>query len=82
MIVRSAPPGVRMGKFFVIAATQGGKPLPIDIRYDKRVWSGRSGGVGEIRHEDLTPGRRVHIRLSSADPDAVLLDGQIYRVVY
>jgi hypothetical protein len=82
MIVRSAPPGVRMGKFFVIAATQGGKPLPIDIRYDKRVWSGMSWGVGEIRHEDLTPGRRVHIRLSSADPDAVLLDGQIYRVVY
>jgi len=71
MIVRSvAPRGVTMGKFFVIAATQGGKALPIEMRYDKLVWSGMSWGVGEIRHGDLTPGRRVHIRLSSADPDA------------
>ena len=83
MIVRSvAPRGVTMGKFFVIAATQGGKALPVEMRYDKLVWSGMSWGVGEIRHGDLTPGRRVHIRLSSADPDPVLLDGQVYRVIY
>lgn len=85
MIVRSvadAPGGVTMGKFFVIAATQGGKRLPIETRYDKRVWSGMSWGVGEIRHDAFTPGKRIRIRLSSADPDPVLLDGHLYRVMY
>jgi hypothetical protein len=72
-----------MGEFFTIEADQDGKQLPVEIRYDKRVWSGLSWAVGEIRHADLAPGKPVRLRLSSAETqDPVVLEGRIYRVEY
>jgi hypothetical protein len=70
-----------MGGFLVIEATQGDARLPVDIRYDKVVWSGLSWGVGEIRHADLAPGEPVRIRLSSAD-HGLQVEGRVYRVEY
>ncbi len=71
-----------MGRFFVIAATQGGKPLSVHIRYDRVIWSGLSWAVGEIRHADVTPGQPIRIRLSSADTEKMRLDGLVYNVEY
>lgn len=72
-----------MGRNLVISAFQDGKPLPLEIRYDKVVWSGLSWAVGEIRHGDFVPGKPIRIRLSSAERDAALrLDGRVYRVEY
>lgn len=72
-----------MGRHLVIAASQDGRPLPVEIRYDKVIWSGLSWAVGEIRAGDIAPGRPVRLRLSSAERDPSLrLDGRVYRVEY
>jgi hypothetical protein len=72
-----------MGKYFVIGAEQGGRPLPVKIHYDKVIWSGLSWAVGEIRHDDMAPGRPIRIRLSSLEKDPSLhLDGRVYRIEY
>jgi hypothetical protein len=72
-----------MGEFFVIEATQDGKAVPVEVRYDKRVWSGLSWAVGEIRGATLARDKPVRLRLSSAETrDPVVLEGRIYRVVY
>jgi hypothetical protein len=72
-----------MGEFFTIEAEQEGAELPVEIRYDKRVWSGLSWAVGEIRAKALAPGQPVRLRLSSAETrDNVTLEARIYRVEY
>jgi len=72
----------KMGAFFVIAASQDGKQLPIEIRYDRVVWSGLSWAVGEIHRDKIAPKKTIRLRLSSADSDRVHLEGHVYRVEY
>jgi hypothetical protein len=80
--VRSVSPN-KMGRVFAIRASQNGKELPVDIRYDSVIWSGLSWCVGEIRHNQLVPGEPIRIRLSAGESDLSLhLDGRVYRVVY
>jgi hypothetical protein len=38
-----------MGKIFVLNAWQNARPVPVDINYDKAIWSGLSWAVGEIK---------------------------------
>lgn len=85
-IMRSWPGGPPNGKSIStvlrIAAEQSGQSLPIDIGYDKVVWSGLSWGAGEVRHEKLQPGQPVTIRCSSSEPGLVGLQGFLYQVEY
>jgi hypothetical protein len=76
------PTGTNMGKFFVLSATQDGKPLPIEINYDKVIWSGLSWAAGEIGHAALRPGAPVAIECSSAEESPVQLEGHVYQVEY
>ncbi len=76
------PNGTNMGKFFVVSASQGGKPLPIEISYDKVIWSGLSWAAGEIAHAALRPGGPVTIECSSAEDGPVQLEAQVYQVEY
>jgi hypothetical protein len=76
------PTGTNMGKFFVLGATQDGKPLPVEINYDKVIWSGLSWAVGEIPHAALKPGVPVTIECSSAEEGPVQLEGHVYQVEY
>ncbi len=72
-----------MGRHLVISAFQDGKPVPVEIRYDKVIWSGLSWAVGEIRGVDLDRQHPIRIRLATRERDAdVRLTGQIYRVEY
>jgi hypothetical protein len=72
-----------MGEFFVISASQDGRPLPVEIHYDKVIWSGIAWGVGEIRHGEFASGTPIVINLSSADKDPFLkLEGHLYKVEY
>jgi hypothetical protein len=71
----------KMGEFLVLEAIQGSTPVPIEIRYDKVLWSGLSWAVGEIRSHDLLPGEPLRLRLSSAQP-GVSIEGRVYRVEY
>jgi hypothetical protein len=76
------PDGTSVGKVLKIYAEQDGKALPIEINYDKLVWSGLSWGAGEIKHKDLMTGRPITIRCSSAEKDSVRLEGQLYEAEY
>jgi hypothetical protein len=87
-----APPnGVTMGKIFVLRAWQSGRSLPVQISYDKAIWSGLSWAVGEIEHSEMEAGQPVMIRCFSNDKDnekdsveknSVTLDGNIFTVEY
>ena len=76
------PNGANMKDVFSIEATQEGRAIPVHIDYDKIVWSGLSWAVGEIKVEDLTPGKPVQIRFHSAEKDSVKLGGTVYQVEY
>jgi hypothetical protein len=76
------PSGMNMGKVFVLTASQDGKPLPVEVNYDKIIWSGLSWAVGEIPHRALRPGGPVTIECSSAEEGPVQLEGHVYQVEY
>jgi hypothetical protein len=76
------PNGTSVAKVLVLQATQGGKAVPIDINYDKVIWSGLSWAVGEVRHSSLHVGEPLTIRCSSAEKDAVTLVCNLYAVEY
>src|SRR5262249_50881024 len=70
-----------MAEFFRIEAWQNGTPLPIEINYDKVIWSGLGWAVGEIRRDHILADEPVRIRLSSAETDPELhLEGQVLDV--
>ena len=76
------PTGASVGKVLKIYAEQDGKPLPLEITYDKQVWSGLSWGAGEIKHQDFVTGRPITVRCSSSEKNPVRLDAYLYEVVY
>jgi hypothetical protein len=72
-----------MGSVFIIGVTQGGKTLPVEIRYDTVIWSGLSWAVGEVRRAEIDPGIPLRIRLSTTQSDPDLhLEGRVYSVLY
>ena len=76
------PNGTPFNKALTLHATQNGKDLPIEINYDKVIWSGLSWAVGEMRHNSMRPGQPITIRLTSTEKEAVPLDGHLYIVSY
>jgi len=76
------PNGINMGKVFLIRVWQNRQPVPIEINYDKVIWSGLSWAVGEIKHSDLKPGRPVTVQCSSTENDSVILTGKVYVIEY
>jgi len=85
-IMRSWPGGPPNGKSVAtvlkITVTQNGKPLPIDLSYDKVVWSGLSWGAGEVLHKDFAAGGPLTIRCSSEEKSSVNLESHLYAVTY
>lgn len=85
-IMRSWPGGphngASVGKVLKIAVEQDGKSLPVEINYDKQIWSGLSWGAGEIRHGDFAGGRALTIRCSSAEKNPMKLEAKLYAVEY
>jgi hypothetical protein len=76
------PDGIPMGKVLALQATQGGKSIPIEINYDKLIWSGLSWAVGEIRHDAMRAGDPITIRCSSTEKSPVTLDCKLFAVQY
>jgi hypothetical protein len=74
------PNGKTVGTVLKIVAEQGGKTLPIEINYDKQVWSGLSWGAGEIKHANFVAGTPIRIRCSSEERSKVVLEGRVYVV--
>src|SRR5437899_9306346 len=76
-----APPnGTTMGKILVLHAWQNGQPVPIEINYDKAIWSGLSWAAGEIKRSALMPGQPVRIECLSTEKDSVVMDGHVFVV--
>jgi len=76
------PSGTSVGKVLVLQATQGGNNVPIEINYDKVIWSGLSWAVGEIRHASMRDGEAMTIRCSSAEKDPVAVECRVFVVEY
>jgi hypothetical protein len=76
------PNGKTVGTVLKIVAEQDGKDVPIEINYDKQIWSGLSWGAGEIKHKNLSRGQPITIRCSSAEKDPVKLEAWLYQVEY
>ena len=76
------PNGKTVGTVLKIVAEQGGKTLPIEINYDKQVWSGLSWGAGEIKHADFAAGTPIRIQCISEEKSKVILEGHLYSVDY
>jgi hypothetical protein len=68
------------GKVFLIQAEQEGRPVPVQVDYDKPIWSGLSWAAGEIRSQDLAPGKPLKLTCTSLDPKAVEIRVQVYTV--
>ena len=56
--------------------------MPVEINYDKVIWSGLSWAVGEIKNSALKPGSPVTIQCSSSEGDEMKLEGKIFVVTY
>jgi hypothetical protein len=76
------PNGTSVGKVLKLEAQQNGKLLPIEINYDRVIWSGLSWGAGEIKHADISPGQPITIRCTSAEKNPVRLEARVYNVTY
>jgi hypothetical protein len=74
------PNGMSVGKVLKISAEQYGKSLPVEVDYDRVVWSGLSWGAGEVRHGNFTSGQPITIRCTSAEKNPVILQGKVYVV--
>ncbi len=76
-----APPkGNELGKILRIDAKIEGRTIPVEINYDKAIWSGLSWAVGEIDAERTDPLRPVEISVSSSEKDKLELDMEIFQV--
>ena len=78
----SPPNGVSLGQLLTIEVRQDGPNLPVDIRYDKAIWSGLSWAVGEVPARSLTPGAPVSIRCETKEASAITLSGALSIVRY
>ncbi len=76
------PNGTPVGRVLTIHATQAGKDLPVEVNYDKMIWSGLSWGAGEIKHDAFDPSEPITIRCASAEKDTVQLEGKVFAVEY
>jgi hypothetical protein len=76
------PNGKSMGTVLKIVAEQNGKPLPLDIPYDKLIWSGLSWGGAEIRNQHFSAHEPITVRCSSEEKGPVKLGAHLYAVTY
>jgi hypothetical protein len=80
---RGAPPnGISLGKILQIQVFQENRPIPVDIAYDKAIWSGLSWGVGEVKRRDLKGGVPITVRCVSLEQRPVELTADLYVVDY
>ena len=78
----SPPDGIALGKLLTLRAEQDGRQVPIDVQYDKAIWSGLSWAAGEIPAERLKPGLPVTIRCETRERADVNLSGEVYHARY
>ena len=76
------PKGTSVGKVLKIIVEQDDKPLPVEIDYDKQIWSGLSWGAGEVKHANFLADKQIRVQCSSEGKSKVVLEGHLYAVAY
>jgi hypothetical protein len=76
------PNGKSMGKVFRIQAQHQAKSIPVEIQYDKTIWSGLSWAAGEVRSTQIPPNGPLVITCSSGEQSEVRLEVELYAVKY
>jgi len=80
---RGAPPnGTPLGQVLVITASQENRILPVQINYNKAIWSGLSWAVGEIAGADCLSVKPVQIRCRSMENEPMELKAEVFLVRY
>ncbi len=80
---RGAPPnGTTLGKILQIQVSQANRALPLEINYDKAIWSGLSWAVAEVKMRHLKHGAPVDVRCLSLEERPVELSVEVYAVNY
>jgi hypothetical protein len=74
--------GETTGEILIIRAEQNGNTIPVEIHYDRFLWSGLSWAAGEIRAETLNPSQPLSVTCISGEPENLRMRGRIYSVVY
>mgnify|MGYP000131930396 CR=1 FL=1 len=78
-----APPaGTPMGQVLRITARQQGRECPVEINYDKAIWSGLSWAVGEVKAANLAPREPVTIRCEYTHDAEARIEAAAYAVVH
>lgn len=78
---RGAPPnGTTLGQILQIHVSQENDPVPVDINYDKAIWSGLSWAVGEVKASNLKGGLPITVRCVSLEQRLVELTTDLYVV--
>ena len=78
-----APPdGQSIGKVLVLRAEQNGKNVPLEVDYDRVVWSGLSWAVGEIVTMSLLRRIPLKITCSSTEKEPMTLEAKLFIVEY
>jgi hypothetical protein len=78
-----APPdGQSIGKILVLRAEQNGKTLPLEVDYDRVVWSGLSWAAGEIRRGSFAQKDSVTITCTSMEKEPMKLEAKLFVVEY
>ncbi len=76
-----APPnGKGMGELLILRAEQDGRAVPVEIAYDKAIWSGLSWAVGEVDCRKLKPEATLTIHCESKDARPLTLQGAVFHV--
>lgn len=78
----SPPKGKPLGEMLTIGVTQGGKPVPLTINYNKAIWSGLSWAVGEVSLKGLAGGGPLRVRCATTEAGAATLTGKLHHVRY
>ena len=76
------PKGTKMGSVLTIEAAQTAGRVPLQIEYDRIIWSGLSWAAGEVRATDLSPDAPVQITVSSREKPPARITIDAYAVRY
>jgi hypothetical protein len=74
------PPRTSMEKVLRFEVLRGGEVLPLEMTYNRPVWSGLSCVVAEVPAAALKPGETLAVRATSAEPVPTKLKLEVYHV--
>lgn len=78
----SPPEGTKLAELLNIKVEQGGQPLPLELEYDKAIWSGLSWVSAELKPENWQADSPLVISFQANIDEQVKVKGELFEVVY